>query len=93
MKCKNSTIVRDARSGGVSRRAVLAGVGVVAGLAALGARPNVPSRLDKPIIFTNVLDLHISESSVVTYRKRAYEKLGIATQNELFALCLDASQR
>ena len=39
------------------------------------------------------LDLHISESSVVTYRKRAYEKLGIATQNELFALCLDATQR
>lgn len=39
------------------------------------------------------LDLHISESSVVTYRKRAYEKLGIATQNELFALCLEATQR
>ncbi|MBL8271792.1 LuxR family transcriptional regulator [Steroidobacter sp.] len=39
------------------------------------------------------LDLHIGESSVLTYRKRAYEKLGIATLNELFALCIEASQR
>jgi DNA-binding CsgD family transcriptional regulator len=39
------------------------------------------------------LDLEIALSSVHTYRKRAYEKLGIGTQNELFALCLDASQR
>lgn len=39
------------------------------------------------------LDLDIALSSVLTYRKRAYEKLGISTQNELFALCLDAAQR
>jgi DNA-binding CsgD family transcriptional regulator len=36
------------------------------------------------------LDLGIAESSVNTYRRRAYEKLGIATQNELFALCISA---
>ena len=36
------------------------------------------------------LDLDIKPSSVNTYRRRAYEKLGIATQNELFALCLEA---
>ena len=36
------------------------------------------------------LDLNIKPSSVNTYRRRAYEKLGIATQNELFALCLEA---
>ncbi|MFC3228562.1 helix-turn-helix transcriptional regulator [Marinibaculum pumilum] len=34
------------------------------------------------------LDLEIGHNSVVTYRKRAYAKLGIATQNELFARCL-----
>jgi len=39
------------------------------------------------------LDLDIALSSVLTYRKRAYAKLGIGTQNELFALCLDASRR
>jgi DNA-binding CsgD family transcriptional regulator len=39
------------------------------------------------------LDLNIALSSVLTYRKRAYEKLGIAAQNELFALCLEAAQR
>lgn len=38
------------------------------------------------------LDLDVSLSSVLTYRKRAYEKLGIGSQNELFALCLDASR-
>jgi DNA-binding CsgD family transcriptional regulator len=38
------------------------------------------------------LDLNIAPSSVVTYRRRSYEKLGIATQNELFALCLGASR-
>lgn len=37
------------------------------------------------------LDLDIAPSSVITYRKRAYGKLGIATQNELFSLCLSAS--
>lgn len=36
------------------------------------------------------LDLNIAESSVNTYRRRAYEKLGIATQNELFSLCISA---
>jgi DNA-binding CsgD family transcriptional regulator len=38
------------------------------------------------------LDLNIAQSSVVTYRRRAYEKLDISTQNELFTLCLIASQ-
>jgi DNA-binding CsgD family transcriptional regulator len=36
------------------------------------------------------LDLNIAPTSVATYRKRAYAKLGIATQNELFTLCLSA---
>ncbi len=43
--------------------------------------------------FTSIgisLDLGIAESSVNTYRRRAYEKLGIATQNELFSLCISA---
>lgn len=39
------------------------------------------------------LDLNIAPSSVLTYRKRAYQKLGISSQNELFRLCLDAAQR
>ncbi len=34
------------------------------------------------------VDLGISLNSVFTYRKRAYEKLGIASQNELFAIAL-----
>lgn len=38
------------------------------------------------------LDLDIGLSSVLTYRKRAYDKLGIGSQNELFALCLDAAR-
>jgi len=38
------------------------------------------------------LDLSIAQSSVVTYRRRAYEKLDISSQNELFSLCLTASQ-
>ena len=33
------------------------------------------------------LELGLSQNSVATYRKRAYDKLGIACQNELFALC------
>ncbi len=37
------------------------------------------------------LDLEIAPSSVITYRRRAYAKLGIATQNELFSLCLEAT--
>ncbi len=39
------------------------------------------------------LDLGIAPTSVVTYRKRAYAKLGIATQNELFSACLEAVNR
>ena len=39
------------------------------------------------------LDLDIAPSSVATYRRRAYEKLGISSQNELFALCLAATER
>jgi len=34
------------------------------------------------------LDLDIKISSVQTYRKRAYAKLNISSQNELFGLCL-----
>lgn len=33
-------------------------------------------------------ELGISPHSALTYRKRAYEKLGISTQNELFAIAL-----
>ena len=36
------------------------------------------------------LDLEIKIASVQTYRKRAYSKLNISSQNELFALCLKA---
>ena len=39
------------------------------------------------------LDLNIALSSVLTYRKRAYEKLDIISQNQLFALCLEAARR
>lgn len=39
------------------------------------------------------LDLDIALSSVLTYRKRAYQKLGISTQAQLFALCLEAAKR
>jgi DNA-binding CsgD family transcriptional regulator len=35
------------------------------------------------------LDLNIAISSVHTYRKRAYSKLSISSQNELFSLCLE----
>lgn len=38
------------------------------------------------------LDLGIAESSVATYRKRAYAKLGICSQHELFSLCLAAAE-
>lgn len=34
------------------------------------------------------LEIGISKTSVVTYRKRPYTKLGITTQSELFATCL-----
>ncbi|NVJ69807.1 MAG: hypothetical protein HWE08_05600 [Alphaproteobacteria bacterium] len=34
------------------------------------------------------LDLNIAPTSVATYRKRAYAKLGISSQNELFSMCL-----
>jgi DNA-binding CsgD family transcriptional regulator len=33
--------------------------------------------------------LGITEGTVATLRKRAYARIGIASQNELFALCLD----
>jgi DNA-binding CsgD family transcriptional regulator len=36
------------------------------------------------------LDLGVGVASVVTYRKRSYAKLGICSQNELFAKCLSA---
>jgi DNA-binding CsgD family transcriptional regulator len=39
------------------------------------------------------LDLRIKPSSVATYRKRAYDKLKITSQNELFSLCLRATAR
>lgn len=34
------------------------------------------------------LDLDIAPTSVATYRKRAYQKLNISSQNELFSMCL-----
>ena len=34
------------------------------------------------------LDLEITTQTVQTFRKRAYARLGISSQNELFALCL-----
>lgn len=37
------------------------------------------------------LDLSIKVQSVLTYRKRAYARLNISSQNELFALCLTLS--
>lgn len=36
------------------------------------------------------LDLNIKAASVHTYRKRAYLKLAISSQNELFALCINS---
>jgi DNA-binding CsgD family transcriptional regulator len=36
------------------------------------------------------LDLGIAASSVTTYRRRAYARLGIVSQNELFSCCLAA---
>lgn len=33
------------------------------------------------------LDLHLKAASIITFRKRAYAKLGITTQSELFARC------
>lgn len=38
------------------------------------------------------LDLDIAPASVATYRKRAYRRLGISSQNELFSLCLQVAQ-
>ncbi len=34
------------------------------------------------------IDLGVSRHSVISYRRRAFEKLGIATQRELFTLVL-----
>jgi len=34
------------------------------------------------------LDLRVSVNTVLTYRKRAYGRLGVSSQAELFALCL-----
>lgn len=34
------------------------------------------------------LDLRISMNTVLTYRKRAYQRLGISSQSELFSLCV-----
>ncbi len=39
------------------------------------------------------LDLNIAPTSVATYRKRAYSKLAISSQNELFALCFRTSNQ
>lgn len=35
------------------------------------------------------LELKVAMSTIHTYRKRAYAKLGISSQNELFSLCLE----
>lgn len=32
-------------------------------------------------------ELGVAPTSVVTYRRRAYDKLGIASRGELFAIC------
>jgi DNA-binding CsgD family transcriptional regulator len=37
--------------------------------------------------------LGLAESTVGTFRKRAYARLGIASQSELFAICLEAVDR
>lgn len=34
------------------------------------------------------LDLRISANTVLTYRKRAYQRLGVSSQSELFSLCV-----
>ena len=39
------------------------------------------------------IELGVKAASVITFRKRAYAKLGIATQAELFAACLRALPR
>ncbi len=39
------------------------------------------------------LDLAIAPSSVVTYRRRAYERLGIGSRHELFELCLSVAHQ
>ncbi len=36
------------------------------------------------------LELGIAQSTVDTYRRRAYVKLNISSQNELFSLCIQA---
>ena len=36
------------------------------------------------------LELGISKNTVITHRRRAYEKLGISSQNELFGKCFDS---
>ncbi|NLW05604.1 MAG: helix-turn-helix transcriptional regulator, partial [Pseudomonadaceae bacterium] len=36
---------------------------------------------------TIAYELEVAPSSVVTYRKRAYDKLGISSRAQLFALC------
>lgn len=35
------------------------------------------------------LELEVAKSTINTYRKRAYGRLGISSQNELFSLCLE----
>nr|WKF61443.1 hypothetical protein HUO10_005974 [Paraburkholderia busanensis] len=39
------------------------------------------------------LRMGIKPGSVITYQKRAYARLGISTQRQLFALCLQSGQR
>lgn len=39
------------------------------------------------------LQIGIGKTSVITYRKRAYAKLGISTQSQLFAACLGGAVR
>lgn len=69
-------------------------------LAALAATPLAPLTARERDVCVRILlgygseaiglDLGIAPSSVVTYRKRAYEKLGICSQAELFTRCLRA---
>jgi DNA-binding CsgD family transcriptional regulator len=44
-------------------------------------------------ILGTALDLGIERSSVITYRHRAYQKLGISCQNELVALVMNVTPR
>ena len=41
-----------------------------------------------PVLVLHALDLEVGEETVATYRKRAYQRLGIGSRHELFQLYL-----